>query len=130
MATALPLGKLVSVGSDGRLAVTALDDGVSVSADTSPEASWKVTSNENPCHAVAVYDKASVAFSGSENEACGYFWDLMSRERLLTVDGGTFRHKFDFMPTSFSASGTLAYMKRIACDDNGLNILLPLMPPA
>jgi hypothetical protein len=66
--------KLVRVGSDGCLAVTALDDRVTASTDGSPEASWTVTSkSDSPCHTVAVYEKASVAFTGSECKATGYF---------------------------------------------------------
>lgn len=122
--------KLVSVGGDGCLAVTALDDGVNVSTQVDPEASWTVTSKKHtPCHTVAVYDKAGVAFTGSQFETSGSFWDLRSGKRLCKVASlGEYmrKDKFDIMSTSFSPSGTLAYTNSNDADDDVLKVIRPL----
>jgi hypothetical protein len=121
--------KLVSAGSDGFLSVTALDDGETASNHGSPESSWKVTSeNDSPCHTVAVYQKASVAFTGSECEATGCFWDLRSRKRLCKVHDLKFKDSSVIISTSFCASGTLAYINSNNADDDVLKLLSPQMP--
>merc|ERR1712008_586659 len=97
------------------------DDGSTVSAAEMPEAAWTVTSKKHtPCHTVAVCETTGIAFTGSQFETSGNFWNLRSGKRVCKVASlGDYmrKDKFDIMSASFSPSGTLAFTNSNDADD-------------
>jgi hypothetical protein len=122
--------QLVTVGSDGCIAFSRLDDTEQLLYDGMPYRSVRGTvQNKTVLHHIAIH--GDVAFTGSCHEKQGTFWHLMCDNnpvKLCVTEelGQEMRYgKFNIMCAAFSKDGVLALTNSNDCDDPTLSILIP-----
>jgi hypothetical protein len=137
--------RLVTVGSDGDISVTTLDDGTARVGSKSygiADEKWHATARGSGCSAqyayapafhVAVSNKYGVALTGSR-ESVVHLWDLRSKKtspagKLLSVSprlaSGT-PSKINLMCVAASDSGLFAYSNSNDDDDASLKVIVPV----
>ena len=133
---------LVTVGSDGNIAVAELHDGKEEFAKEEPDDSWRCTMRGSggskgypyaPAFNINVHSERGVAFTGGQCEPFGFFWDLNSTKsspqgRLLTktprfASGNP--NKVHLMVSVFSKSGLLTFSNSNNDEDHVLKIFRP-----
>lgn len=137
--------QLVTVGSEGNISVTALDDGaarVGRSYQYSADDAWHATARGSGCSVqyayapafhVAVSNKYGVALTGSR-ESVVHLWDLRSKKsspagKLLSTSprlaSGT-ASKINLMCVAASESGLFGYSNSNNDDDATLKVIVPV----
>lgn len=135
---------VVTVGSDGNIAVAVLHDGTSARTDTGCDRSWHATSNGSggskgypyaPCTLLGLH-QSGVAFTGTWVEPYGHFWDLTSPKtspagKLLCKTGKLANHcrpglgHSDVMTATMLPSGVVACTNSNDMDDPTLKLVVP-----
>ena len=137
--------RLVSVGSDGDIAVTALDDGAALvglggGGGSFADERWHATARGSGCSAqyayapafrVAVSDAYGVALTGSRESVC-HLWNLRSKKsspagKLLSVTPKLGGGRASLMCVAASAtSGLFAFSCSNNSDEPTLKIVTPV----
>ena len=122
---------LVTVGSDGFVSMSHLDDGDTFSYDCLPYKTFKA-SPKSPLHYLAIH--GDVAFTASSYEMKEKFWDLSKEktEMKLCVTEELCKTmyycKFRLMNAEFSDHGVLAVTNSNDRDDTVMNFIIPTGP--
>lgn len=122
--------QLVTVGSDGCMAFSLLDDTVQLLYDGMPYRSVRASvRTKTDLHHIAIH--GDVAFTASCSEKQGTFWQLTCDNNPLKLCvteelGQEMRYgKFTLMCSAFSKDGALAVTNSNDCDDPVLSIITP-----
>lgn len=135
--------KMVTVGSDGKLAVCALDDGARLATHAHADDAWHATSSGSgpskqyrhaAAHNVVVDGDAGVAFTASQFEPVGHLFDLRSKKSSAKgkelcatpkLAGGAPSKVSIMCAAASAATGLFAYSNSNNGDDATLKFVVP-----